>query len=585
MRLALLEDDDLPVTFGRYTLSSVLGEGGMARVFRAELRGEQGFRKAVALKIVRVKGDEGLRRALIREARLGGLLHHPNIVETYDFGSEGEQFFVAMELVDGIGLDGLLAARGWLPVAAALDVADGIAAALDHAWSARDGDTPMRLVHRDLKPANVLLTADGRVKVADFGIAKVATLAGDTATGTTKGTPSYMSPEQLGGAELDQRSDLFALGAILWELVLGNQLHEAATLPELVLKVITIDERLAEPANLAPLDAQLPGLAAVVAGCLRKDPAHRWPDARSLRAELRRLRAQATGAGIADVVADSLDAPRQDPAPPQVGEPLDPRPAPPPAPLPDRTPAVTPTRAAPVPPPRGSRSLLPALLGIAALLLVAVVALLAWPEGTTPGSTPLEAVAAPEAVVVAPPRTSPAPVERASPAPDRADDAVDPEPADALEPAPEPATAPPPVATAAPTLEATPAPPASAPTTEVTPSARPAVPAAPATTAPPAPRVLDADWEKLGKRKGRLVIRFTAEATCGAGCTATLDYRATGREWESTPMEPAGRGRFAAEVRFPQSAIGHVRWAVIVRDDSGRAAKGSRDRPMDFFLR
>lgn len=246
---------------------------------------------------------------------------------------------------------------------------------------------------------------------------------------------------------------------------------------------------------------------------------------------------------------------------------------------------MTPTRAAPVPPPRGSRSLLPALLGIAALLLVAVVALLAWPEGTTPGSTPLEAVAAPEAVVVAPPRTPPAPVERASPAPDRADDAVEPEPADAPEPAPEPATAPPPVATAAPTLEATPAPPASAPTTEVTPSARPAVPAAPATTAPPAPRVLDADWEKLGKRKGRLVIRFTAEATCGAGCAATLDYRATGREWESTPMEPAGQGRFAAEVRFPQSAIGHVRWAVIVRDDSGRAAKGSRDRPMDFFLR
>ena len=125
VRPDLLEDGDFPVSFGRYELLGLLGDGGMARVFRAELKGPRGFRKKAAVKVIRAAlggQNEQLTRALIHEARLGGLLHHPNVVETYDFGELDGQAWIAMELVTGIGLDRLLSIREPVPPPVALEI-------------------------------------------------------------------------------------------------------------------------------------------------------------------------------------------------------------------------------------------------------------------------------------------------------------------------------------------------------------------------------------------------------------------------------------------------------------------------------
>ena len=131
---------------------------------------------------------------------------------------------------------------------------------------------------------------------------------------------------------------------------------------------------------------------------------------------------------------------------------------------------------------------------------------------------------------------------------------------------------------AAPAVER-PAPPRDTPgpTVDPAPSPPPALPAG--------PELLDVDWEKAGKKKGKTIIRFTARARCGAGCSARLDVRPTGREWESEQMNREGDGRFSLELPFPQSATGHVRWVVTLTDARGTAQRGTRDRPMDFFLR
>ena len=176
----VLTDEDFPVEFGRYTLQGLLGEGGMARVFRAELQGPEGFRKPTAIKIVRssvASDNERLRTSLINEARLGGLLHHPNVVDTYDFGEQDGLPYIAMEYIRGIGLEKVLFLVDPLPPAIAAEIAIQICAGLDHAHNLEDVEGDSELVHRDLKPSNVILSRDGLVKVMDFGIAKAEALS------------------------------------------------------------------------------------------------------------------------------------------------------------------------------------------------------------------------------------------------------------------------------------------------------------------------------------------------------------------------------------------------------------------------
>jgi eukaryotic-like serine/threonine-protein kinase len=286
----LLTDEDFPVPFGRYRLLGVLGEGGMARVFRAELAGPEGFRKPVAIKIIRgtvAARGESLRLSLIQEARLGGLLSHGNIVSTLDFGEQDGHLFIAMELVEGWTLADALERTGALPPELALEVAAQICDGLDHAHNLADQGEPTNLVHRDLKPSNVIIDTLGRVLVMDFGIAKATNQHGNTtADGMTKGTPTYMSPEQARGHAVDRRSDLFVVGALLYELVTGARMFGGDTLAAVLYSVIEVEARLADPRTLEHLSVA-PGLDAIVTRCLRVDPEARYPDAAALEAELR----------------------------------------------------------------------------------------------------------------------------------------------------------------------------------------------------------------------------------------------------------------------------------------------------------
>lgn len=282
--MSLLEDEagPLPRPFGRYTLLGVLGEGGMGRVYRAELRGPSGFRKSVALKVIRGLLDEPSARELFeQEARVGGLLHHPNIVDVYDFGFEAGTPFLVMEWVQGAGLDSVLRQGGLLAPARALEIAVGIARGLAHAHGLCDeGGRPIEVVHRDLKPGNVLIGTDGSIKITDFGLARATAGQGASAwSGVVRGTPAYMSPEQARGEPLDGRSDLFALGAIVYELVTGRRFFHGDSLVAVMMRIVTVDQHLG---MLEEVDGRVPGLSAILRRCLAGDRGLRFGRASEL---------------------------------------------------------------------------------------------------------------------------------------------------------------------------------------------------------------------------------------------------------------------------------------------------------------
>ena len=289
----LLEEGDFPVPFGRYTLLGLLGEGGMARVFQAELQGARGFRKKSAVKVIRAaigEQDARLTRALIHEARLGGLLHHPNVVETYDFGEENDQAWIAMEFVEGACLNQLLREDEPLPPPVALEVAAQICAGLDHAHTLTVDGQAAPLVHRDLKPSNVMLANSGLVKVLDFGIAKATHIGGNTTeTGLTKGTPAYMSPEQAAGQEVDGRSDLFAVGCLLYELLTGRRFFSGDTVYAIMMNVVRVEDLLKEMDRLDAVEAAAPGASVVIRRCMRASRDHRYASAAELERAIRAL--------------------------------------------------------------------------------------------------------------------------------------------------------------------------------------------------------------------------------------------------------------------------------------------------------
>src|SRR5262245_46707033 len=211
------------------------------------------MKRMVAIKTIRLEGlaaagadlDEMLKR-FQQEAISAGNLKHPNIVTMYDIGETDGVSYIAMECIDGPGLDKIIATEGKLPLerAAALgaQVADALAYAHEH-----------KVVHRDIKPANIMVEPGDRVKVTDFGIAK--DLGGEhlTMTGSLLGTPSYMSPEQAKGGAIDGRSDLFSVGCVLYEMVGGKKAFRGTAITELIFKIIT-----EEPPSIRELDPNVP---------------------------------------------------------------------------------------------------------------------------------------------------------------------------------------------------------------------------------------------------------------------------------------------------------------------------------------
>lgn len=220
-----------PRPFGKYFLTDRIAIGGMAEIYKAKTFGVDGFEKTLAIKKIlhHYSADKEFTTMLTDEAKLVVNLSHPNIVQIYDLGRVGEDYFISMEFIDGVNLRELIN-RGQelnekIPPDVCLYVASEICKGLDYAHSKRGPDgTPLEIVHRDVSPHNILVSFEGEVKIVDFGIAKAAMNLSQTQLGTLKGKVTYMSPEQAVGKPIDHRTDIFSCGILLYEMLSGERL-------------------------------------------------------------------------------------------------------------------------------------------------------------------------------------------------------------------------------------------------------------------------------------------------------------------------------------------------------------------------
>jgi len=280
---------ELPQQFGDYSILGHLATGGMAEVYVARKKGIRGFEKIVVIKRVRPEllADGVSTTNFLDEARLVATLEHPNIAQVYEVGSVNGNYFFVMEYVDGADLRQLMAeaSRSTLRISYgdAVYIAIHVCAALHYAHEKCDADGhPLNIIHRDVTPSNVLISHSGGIKVCDFGIAKAHGRTLETARGTLKGKFAYMSPEQCRCQSLDRRSDVFAIGIVLYELTTTTRLFHRDTDFETLRAIV--DEQVPLPSSRVtdyPKD-----LERIVMRALEKDPAKRYPDAEALQLEL-----------------------------------------------------------------------------------------------------------------------------------------------------------------------------------------------------------------------------------------------------------------------------------------------------------
>ena len=276
--------------YGNYFLLEKIAVGGMAELFKAQQRGVQGFQKIVAIKRIlpHFSDNEDFVTMFIDEAKLAAQLTHPNIVQIFDLGKAGSSYYIAMEYVNGRDLRTLLKkVREYgtsLPEQVAAFLVMKVAAALDYAHRKRGfDDRELKLVHRDISPQNIILSTEGAVKLVDFGIAKAASKASHTVAGALKGKLLYMSPEQATGQPLDNRSDLYSLGLVLFELLTGERCFQADSELGVLEKV-----RLGRISDLTSLNPNVSKeIAAIVSRSLQKGVDHRYPSARFMERDLR----------------------------------------------------------------------------------------------------------------------------------------------------------------------------------------------------------------------------------------------------------------------------------------------------------
>jgi serine/threonine protein kinase len=298
--------------FGKYRILRRLGAGGMAEAFLAEQPGAAGFTRTVVLKRVlpHLADQPEFTRMLVNEARLAARLSHANIAQIYDLGQAGETTFLTMEYVDGVDLATLWEraderGRAPLPLGACARVVLDLCAGLHHAHGATDSlGHPLGLVHRDVSPPNVMVSRDGVTKLIDFGVAKATALAGETVAGAAKGKHAYMSPEQCRGKAIDARSDQFAVGILLWELVAWRRLFRRDA-DYLTMRAVV-------EAHVPPVHTLRPeapdALDAILRRALAKDPDDRFTTCEELADELemvaRRARWDLSSRALARVVAE-----------------------------------------------------------------------------------------------------------------------------------------------------------------------------------------------------------------------------------------------------------------------------------------
>ncbi|MBN1625430.1 MAG: serine/threonine protein kinase, partial [Deltaproteobacteria bacterium] len=220
-----------PAQFGKYLLLDKIAVGGMAELYRAKIIGVEGFEKLIAVKMIlpHLSLEEDLVSSFICEAKLAAFLQHQNIVQIYDFGRMENRYFIAMEYLFGKDLKAVIRKskerKQPISLENSLYMISQVCKGLDYAHHLRDfNGTPLSIIHRDIGPQNIFITYDGEVKIIDFGIAKAAIQDRTTQAGSIKGKVAYMSPEQAEGKAVDHRSDIFAIGIMLYELVLERRM-------------------------------------------------------------------------------------------------------------------------------------------------------------------------------------------------------------------------------------------------------------------------------------------------------------------------------------------------------------------------
>ena len=265
---------------GRYEVIGELGQGAMGVVYKAR---DPLIDRVVAIKTINLglaldEKDEYEGR-FYQEAKAAGRLNHPNIVTIYDVGKSGDVAYIAMEFLEGRELRDIMNERGVLPVEQVLDVTAQVALGL--AYAHEHG-----IVHRDVKPSNIMLVRDGHVKITDFGIARMASAAVRTQTGMVLGSPKYMSPEQVVGKDIDQRSDIFSLGVMLYELLTGQAPFDGENVNAIMYQTLNILP--APPNTLNPAVPEMVNF--IVAKALAKGIEDRYQNAEDFAVDLRNCR-------------------------------------------------------------------------------------------------------------------------------------------------------------------------------------------------------------------------------------------------------------------------------------------------------
>jgi TonB family protein len=338
------------IRFGQYVLLEKIATGGMAEVWKARMRGVEGFQKIVAIKKIlpHLSDNQDFIEMFIDEAKLAAQLNHNNIIHIYDLGKIQSSYYIAMEYIEGSDLKAILKKAQDrdhpMSVELALFIASKIAAALDYAHRKHDFEgKEMGLVHRDVSPQNVLISDEGDIKLCDFGIAKAASKASHTQAGALKGKLQYMSPEQAWGRHIDKRSDVFALATVLYEMLTARKLFSGDN--EMSILEQVREARVVPPSRAN--DEVTPATDAIVLKALQKDPANRYQTAgemqRDIDAVLYTFKPTPTSADLA-IYMHRLASP--EPLPTRVDAPPMHEPEPEPAPRNELRPIAVP------PPPR-----------------------------------------------------------------------------------------------------------------------------------------------------------------------------------------------------------------------------------------
>jgi serine/threonine-protein kinase len=290
----------LPAQFGRFRVVAELGRGAMGVVYRAE---DTTLDRVVAIKTIALGGASREERdqheaRFLQEARAAARISHPTIITIYEMGREGDTAFIAMELLEGMDLRELIR-NASLKASQALTIAASVAEGLGVAHA-------QGVIHRDVKPGNIMLLADGRVKIMDFGIARLREPAVKTQTGLLLGSPQYMSPEQIVGQPFDHRADIFSLGLVLYEMLTGVRPFAGEDLGELTFKLANLA---ATPPSHIARDLP-PVVDLIVARALKKKPDERYATATAMAADLWAAIPQ-----VKAVETDSLERPHTSTAP------------------------------------------------------------------------------------------------------------------------------------------------------------------------------------------------------------------------------------------------------------------------------